>query len=1479
MPDHRLLPLSPAQAVVWHAYLGDPGARHFVMAGYLDIDGGLDPDAFRAAWRRLRAEAEVMRVTTVEEHDDRLWQVVAEDPGVDLPLLDLTGGPDPDAAARAWMAADAAEPTTVEGTVLAAWALIRTGEDRYLYYQRFHHVLLDGFGIAQLTRRLSALYAAESAGAPAGPARFGCLADVLAEDTAYRESAGFAADRAYWQERFADRPAPTRLAPPPAPGHRGTGRVRVTGTVPAAEVARLDAAAAAAGADSVAVVITAAVAYLHRATGDTDVIVALPLIARTTAAARRTPCMVANTLPLRLRVRPGDSLLSLAPQVSRRLREMVRHQHYRHEDLHRDLGLDARRGGLLGAMVNVMSFEERVELGGRDVPVHTVASPSALDVSIEVRRGAPGGGTAILLDANPHAYDLSTLRDHLDRFLRLLSALAAAPDAALSSFDLLSGAERRILLAEENATAAPLPRPATVPRLFEARAAATPDAPAVTGDDGTLTYAELNARANRLARHLLSLGVGPESFVALGLPQGTGYLVAMLAVLKAGAAYLPVDLAYPARRLAYILGDAAPQCALTDSATALRLPGGGRTVVLDEPVVAAAIARQHPTDVTDAERTVPIDPAHCAYTIYTSGSTGLPKGALLTHAGLVNVALDHVDRMAIGPGDRFLQFVSPSFDVAALDIWCTLLSGACLVLMPAERLAVGEDLVAYARRHRITHSVWPAVVATALGRADLPTLRTLVTGGDPVDAPTVAWWSADRRMIHGYGVTEASIVSTATDPIRAAVSPPIGRPIRNTQVYVLDDSLQPVPPGTVGELYLAGVGLARGYRGLAGLTAERFLPCPFGTPGQRMYRSGDLVRRLADGNLEFLGRADQQAKIRGVRMELGEIQQVLARDRSVGTVVAVVREDEPGEKRLVAYVVPAPGADVDPLALRRAAGDWLPPAMVPSAVVVLPELPLGVHGKLDRAALPAPDLAATAGDRAAASAAERTLCQVYAEVLGLPRVGADDRFFDLGGNSIMVTRLVTRAREAGLEISAHDVFTELSPAGLAAVASPVSAVALPEVTADVNVPAEILADLRRRYPGLERVLPVSPLQTGFLLHSVLAGDADIYHAQLVLDLEGPLDTARLGRALTTVLERHAALRTGFLLDELAEPVQVVVRTPEVAPLDTGAEGDVRRGFDLAQPPLLRMSVLPLGAGAHRVVLTGHHIVVDAWSTAIVVGELFDAYDGTALAPAPDYGGYLAWLGAQDRDRAGKAWHQALDGLTGPTLAAPWVAVEATAPQRRVVRKLTTAETGRVTAALRRHGLTLHTVVEGLWARTLAELTGSWDVVFGTSVSGRDPRVPGVETMVGLLTNTVPVRVNLRSGEPVLDLLRRIQREQAELLPYQYLGLADIQRACGLRDLFDTTTLTLDHDVTAADVDARVRDLTVRAVTADEGTQYPLRFAAVPGKELRLMLNYRTDAFTEAEATRLLETAHTRLRELADDAAMAAAATGRQGNPA
>ena len=557
----------------------------------------------------------------------------------------------------------------------------------------------------------------------------------------------------------------------------------------------------------------------------------------------------------------------------------------------------------------------------------------------------------------------------------------------------------------------------------------------VSGDT-QVTYGQLNARANRLARLLTGRGVGPESIVALALPRSVDLVAALLAVAKAGGAYLPVDPGYPAQRITYMLTDAAPVCVLTTArlATALPTVASIPVLVLDDPVIIGACGEQPDTDPADADRTAALLPAHPAYVIYTSGSTGLPKGVVVPHAGIANLAGAQIEQLAVGAESRVLQFHSPSFDVAFLELAIALLSGARLVTAPATRLSDAQALSQLCHRQQLTHLVLPPPLLAVLAEVGgLPASATLVTGGDAASGALVEQWSAGRRMLNHYGLTETTVVATTSD-LSGNETPPIGRPIANTRAYVLDDQLQPVAPGVPGELYLAGVQLARGYHRRPGLTAERFVACPYGRPGERMYRTGDRVRWNGDGQLMFAGRADEQVKVRGFRIELGEVEAVLAGHAGVGQAVALARQDRLGERRLVAYVVPASGAGgLDPAALRRYAGEVLPDYMVPAAVVVLDALPLTVNGKVDRVALPAPDLTALTVFREPRTPQEEILCGIFADVLRVDRAGVDDGFFDLGGDSILAMRLVSRIRAAlDVELPVRAVFEAPTVAGIAA---------------------------------------------------------------------------------------------------------------------------------------------------------------------------------------------------------------------------------------------------------------------------------------------------------------------------------------------------------------------------------------------------------------------------------------------------------------
>ncbi|WP_308427523.1 amino acid adenylation domain-containing protein, partial [Streptomyces atratus] len=691
-------------------------------------------------------------------------------------------------------------------------------------------------------------------------------------------------------------------------------------------------------------------------------------------------------------------------------------------------------------------------------------------------------------------------------------------------------------------------------------------------------------------------------------------IVAQLAVAKAGAAYVPVDPEYPAERIAYMLADARPALLLTTMTVGERLPEADvARLLLDEAATVAALATYPSSRPTDADRIRPLVPANPAYLIYTSGSTGRPKGVAVSHQGLPSMAAAHIGGLELTEDSRVLQVVSPNFDVSVADLVMTLLSGAALVL-PAAGQTTGDELARVLQERAITHMMLPAAVLATLAERELPALRCVVAGGEACSAELVARWSAGRRMVNAYGPTETTVCATMSAPLIGGVTPPIGRPIHNTQVYVLDAGLRPVPPGVPGELYIAGAGLARGYQDRPGMTAERFVACPFGPAGTRMYRTGDLARWSADGELEYLGRADDQVKIRGFRIELGEIETVLAAHPDVAQVAVVAREDRPGVKQLVAYLVPRDGgaAGADWGTLRKEAARVLPDYMVPAAFVTLEALPLTPNGKLNRRALPAPDFAEVSTGRAPRTPQEEILCGLFAEILGLPAVGIDDSFFELGGHSLLATRLTSRIRSVlDVELPVRALFEAPTVAELAEWLD------------------EAAGRARTALRPMERPerLPLSFAQRRLWFLGRLEGPSATYNMPLALQLSGQLDREALGAALTDVAVRHESLRTVFPESE-GRPYQLVLDPQRGRPglpvtetdereLPALVEAVTRRGFDLAVDTPLRAELFVLTEDEHVLVLTLHHIAGDGWSLAPLVRDLAAAYTARCAGAAPE----------------------------------------------------------------------------------------------------------------------------------------------------------------------------------------------------------------------------------------------------------------------
>ncbi|UYQ65424.1 non-ribosomal peptide synthetase [Streptomyces peucetius] len=1424
-------PVTGGQSGIWLAQQIEPDSSAYNIVFALDLRGDIDLDRLTAAVRQAVGEAECLHVSVTPGEGGPRQTAGAV--FVEVPVVDLRGVPSPEEAAAGWMAADRDRPVDLACGPLFAQALLRLADDRVWWYQRYHHIVLDGMGVALVTRRAGEIYTSGEQ-APARPDW--SLDRLVAAEQAYRTSEQYEADRAWWRERMAGRPEPVRLVER-APSLMAR-RLRRSAELSPEATERLRAAAGRAGVRPSRLLVAAVAAYLHRAGGEQDLVLGLPIAARRDAVSAAVPGMVSNIVPLRLTVRPGTTGSALVAEVRDAVADAVAHGRYRAEDLAKDLGLVDGVPELVGPTVNILPRPEDLRFADHQADLRPEWLGPVSDLAFSFAETRGGTGVVVHLDADAGVCDERTLGDHERRFLALLHALLEDLDRPVGRIELTSGEERSRLLDEFGVAPREVPE-LSWPAAFEARVRRSPDSVALVHEDRELTYAELNAAANRLARLLVSRGVRAEDVVAVALPRSPELVVSLLAVMKAGAAYLPLDADHPQDRIAYMLSDAGARTVITARELADALPDapGVTHVVVDDPATAETCAA---LDDTDPGLPVALDQA--AYVIYTSGSTGRPKGVVVPHDGVGSLIATATDRIGITDESRVVQFASVGFDVTVWDLIMSLCVGGRIIVVPTERRVAGPALTEYIARHRATHMILPPSLVSALPQeCELPDGAVLVVGTEAVPSELIARWAGRVQVVVAYGLTEASVNSTLWRAEPGRLGPaPIGRPDPNTRTYVLDTALRPVPIGAEGELYVAGRGLARGYLGRPGLTSDRFVADPYGEPGTRMYRTGDRVRWGADGNLEFLGRADGQVKIRGHRIEPGEIESAFMACDGIAQAAALVRDDHRGVKRLVAYLVgddDRTDTDAAVTAARARVADSLPDYMVPSAVVVLDgPLPLTPNGKLDRRALPQPRWTAMIGADAPTTPAETALAALVADVLGLPSVGVHDSFFELGGDSIVAIQLVNRAREAGLTISPRDVFRLRTVAALARIAGGAAGGTEPVAPVELD----------------EDALPVSPLQEGFFFHAEFdAGSADLYVVQELLELDGHVDPERLRQALQLLLDRHPLLRASFrqlpggqVVQRLAGRVTLPWRQADTSktPLDDLLNADRAERFDLARPPLLRATLIRDG-GRHRLLLTLHHIIADGWSVSVLLRELTAAYQGEDLpepvAPQP----FLSWLAARDRDAARDAWRQTLSGLDEPTrLPALFPATDDEPAQARpehVDTRLPEDFTAELTAFARTHGLTLSTVVHGLWGLLLGALTGSDDVVFGTTVSGRTTEVAGLDTAVGLFINTVPARVSLRADEPLTDLLRRVQDEHAALLDHQHLGLADIQRIAGGGELFDTLVVFENYPTGDMPAGREPGALRITGAEVSDAVHYPLALIVEPGDGL--LLRFKHDA--------------------------------------
>ena len=1026
--------LTAGQLGIWHHQRLQPESPIYNVGEYLEIHGDLNIEVFESALRHVISEVDAFHLRFHDEGEAVLQRI---DKSNDWPVhfIDFSTEPDARAAAESWMRTDMRRQFDLREGPIFSEAVFKIASDVFFWYQIAHHIAYDAFSAWLIAARVSRVYTALLAGDPVGGGALEPVSVLFEADYSYRRSAEFERDREFWLDVPAGFEGPVSVS-----GWQGRTALqaarRYMEPVDPRGTDGLRGAAWRLGTSFGALMVAAGAVYLHRVTGADNIVIGLPVNWRLGPRRRKAPGMAANILPIRLGVRGPASVADLLQQVTATILESLRHQRYQYVQMRQDLKLV--NDAFFSMVVNVMPFDYTLSFGDCTARAHNLANGPVDDLTIAVYDRSANGGIEISCDVNPDLYGVAFEKDAMRRFVKVLDWLVtASPDDYIGRAEILDETERRQILGTWNDTAAEIPAAGGVHELMARQVAVSPDAVAVVCGSAWLSYGEIEERANHLSGYLRAARACPESVVGLFLPAGVDMVVAVLAVWKAGAAYLPLDQAAPTERLAFTVSDSQAVLLVGTTAslaaTCAVVGEGIRTVALDDT------GARRPGRVPSARMST----GSLAYVMYTSGSTGMPKGVQVTHGGLVNYAVSVPARIGFGePGGRYALLQSPVTDFGNTVIIASLVTGGVLHIPDPGTVTDPDAVAGYLASRGIDYlKIVPSHLAALGSSGRLARLlpgRTLVIGGEAAAPGLVGDLLAaagGRDLVNHYGPTETTIGVATSRLTTADVDDgvlPVGSPVANTRLYVVDRFLEPVPPGVAGELYVAGAGLARGYLGRAGMTGERFVACPFERTGARMYRTGDLARWRADGKLVFCRRADDQVKIRGFRVEIGEVEAALERHPQVTRAVVTVRDEASGDKRLVGYVVSTAGAGGLASSVREFAARRLPEYMVPAAVVQLESLPLTANGKVNRKALPAPDYAARVGELESATVLEEILCGMFAQVLGVDQVGVSDDFFNLGGHSLLATRLVGRIRSVlGAELPVRLVFEAPTPAGLA----------------------------------------------------------------------------------------------------------------------------------------------------------------------------------------------------------------------------------------------------------------------------------------------------------------------------------------------------------------------------------------------------------------------------------------------------------------
>ncbi|MFZ0751733.1 MAG: amino acid adenylation domain-containing protein, partial [Pyrinomonadaceae bacterium] len=1422
----RSSPLSLAQQRLWFLNQLHPESSFYNMAGAMRLTGNLNVEALEKTLSEIVRRHEVLRAS-FPIANGKPSQIIAPAESLKLDVADISDLPatEREKVATQLINEESERPFDLGRGPLQRTMLVRLTDDEHVLLVNMHHIVGDGWSIGVFLRELAVLYQAfsEELASPL-PELSLQYADYAAWQEQWLNEAALNQQLAYWKRQLKGSNSALDFAFDYERPANSTHRAEIeTFNLSPATVNSLDEFSRQENVTPFMTLLAAFYVLLYRYTRQEDINLGSPIVGRNQVETEELIGFFINSLVLRGDLSGNPSFQELLQRVREMTLDAQSNQDIPFEKIVE--ALQPERSLVQAPLFQVVFRSENIPTGGTfELPQLTIAPFAVPNRTTEfdlifstAKHGDQMTGTMIY---SADLFDAVTIKRMLVDFQNLLEAVLKDPRQSIRELNadvndrptvpampVLAAADRHQVLVEWNNTRTDSSPEHCFHEIFEAQAERFPNHVAAIFEDQQLTYRELNARANQLARHLHNLGVGPDVCVGICVERSLLMLIGLLGIMKAGGAYLPLDPSYPLERLSFMLEDAQTPILLSESQILEALPvSWAQVICLDDEW--ATIALESEENFASG-----VGLGNLAYTIYTSGSTGKPKGVMVEHRGLRNLAEAQVRAFGEPPEGRVLQFASLSFDASIFEIVMALRAGATICLGTRESLLPGASLLRLLHEREITNVTIPPSILSLLPADELPALRTIIVAGEACSAENVARWSKGRRFFNAYGPTETTVWATVAQCADPARKPSIGHPIINTEIYLLDQGQQPVPIGASGELYIGGDGLARGYLNRPALTAEYFIPHPYTDErGARLYRTGDLARYLADGQIEFLGRVDHQVKMRGLRIELGEIEFRLAEHPELRESVVLLRDGGATNSQLVAYIVPRnePPSQIE---LRDFLAEKLPEYMIPSIFVPLDLLPLTPNGKIDHRALPSPDTVKMAAESvfvAPRNEIEEILVGSWSQVLGVDRIGIDDNFFVLGGDSIRSVQVLSKAQERGLAVTLQELFKYQTIRKLAEHLR--TAPAFTEVASKVKAFGMISDEDRRKMSAdVEDAYPLTLMQAGMLFQSDLQHDDALYHAVNGLHLRVPFDQEALQATLQHFAALHSVMRTSFDLVTFSEPLQLVHRTVQI-PLQVDdlralspAEQeraitdwlnvDKYRRFDLNNAPLLRFQIHRRTDESLQFTFTAHHAIFDGWSDAVFLTELLKVYlailGGGTLSPAQplavSFRDYVALeKDARTSEESRRFWSETLmDADTAKVSGSS----SYTPDDPRQVRfetfqlRVSGDLAERLSKLARSAAVPLKSVLLAAHLRVMAVLSGRTDVLTGLVSNGRPEAADG-DRVIGLFLNTLPFRARLNGGTWE-DLIRESFEGELQLVAHRRYPLAQIQRDMGGQPLFDT----------------------------------------------------------------------------------------------